>query len=141
MKIVNVFLLMGLAYAGNVPYHPSTNRGDKYLRGWLRPKILHKFDVPTNLTSIPTCTVPQAACSAADEEYTCEGASCWCNLTTEGEGLCFSDVGTCSSYKACATSTDCPSNHRCFDVEGCDCDNLRKVCSAVKSAVNGSCSF
>ncbi|KAJ9133443.1 hypothetical protein NKR23_g10764 [Pleurostoma richardsiae] len=135
MKSLIVTLLLGLSNAAVL--QPPTIHG-KLLPG---TALLHRRDPPLNLTAVPNCQPAEAACSALDAEYSCAGTSCWCNLTTEGEGICFNSDDSCSAYRACGTSADCAAGERCFQVTGCACVGLDRACSKVRPAVNGTCSF
>lgn len=130
-------------FANSTSDHPSS----QYLRGRITSPVMsphHRPAIeapPTNLTLVPNCTPAKAACAADDQDYVCSGTYCWCNWTTEGEGICFNSMLQCHEYTPCKASSDCLSTQRCFDVGSCNCPDLPKVCSDITAAVNGSCAF
>ncbi len=132
MKYTILACLIGLVAATSIPSRSE----QQYLRG--SPVAALVDPVPTTISN---CNTPQDACTSLDIEYKCSGSRCWCNFTTEGEGVCFNSAAECSAYKTCTASSECAGNQKCFNVTSCGCPGLNKVCSDVKPAINGSCAF
>jgi hypothetical protein len=85
------------------------------------------------------CHCAEACNSNAD--FTCGGsATCHCNETVEGRGLCLSQV---TFGSACAVSSECPPDTFCVRVRNCDesggsCTATTQ-CPPGNACLNGRC--